>query len=668
MNRQKAFLIRTTNTASRLALRAWHRWHFREEVPSTLLDSVRRRLELLLAAMYGRTIRIEDAGPARKASWISRLVSGTPCDLGSEMALSASDGETIRLPSLLRYSDAIGSVGTQYRLLAIEHAERIVRGTGALVPDDDRPLERDLYLLAEAAAVDSTIARTVGGMADLIRDARASALARRPALTTLTLVEREVELLARQVLSSTPHELPMELGTLASSVDSLAWAHEIAGKLRTNVRGPTGRYRGVAPVALWGTVSRAASATMRSVEDETQGMLDSASTLDTDIEEEGSAGANGGQKRIVETQEIDGSDHVGDAKSKESNPSEAIPEATAGGSAELPRHIQGRPPQDGGNLLPDNRTPRSTVQSTTASAPVCASTDYPEWDCNARKYRPRGATVRTYRAPEDGLVWVNEVLSEHSVLIRSVRQRFDRLRSRRVQLPRRRDGDELDLAACVRALVDARSGHSVDDRLYVAVTPARRALAITLLVDVSGSTAQQVTDTRRVIDVERVALLLASEALDALGEVYSILTFSSYGAADVRVARVKSFDERNGDSVRQRISAIAPQGETRLGAAVRHATAQLARQPVGHRLLLILSDGKPNDTDRYFEHYAAEDTRQAIFEARALKVYPFCLTVDHDEASEYLSHIFGSAGYTTLREPDQLPLALLQGVQHLLES
>ena len=87
--------------------------------------------------------------------------------------------------------------------------------------------------------------------------------------------------------------------------------------------------------------------------------------------------------------------------------------------------------------------------------------------------------------------------------------------------------------------------------------------------------------------------------------------------------------------------------------------------PAGHRLLLLLSDGRPNDADGYQGRYATEDARQAIHEARAGGVYPYCLTVDREEA-EYLPHIFGAAGHTVLRRPEQLPLALVGAVRQLL--
>jgi nitric oxide reductase NorD protein len=192
-------------------------------------------------------------------------------------------------------------------------------------------------------------------------------------------------------------------------------------------------------------------------------------------------------------------------------------------------------------------------------------------------------------------------------------------------------------------------------------------MAILLLVDVSGSTDTFVTSALQVIDVEKIALLLAAEALDALGDRYAIHAFSGKGATGVRVTTIKGFGERNGPAVRGRISALKPEANTRLGAAVRHATALLDAQSAGHRLLLILSDGQPNDVDAYQGPHGVEDSRQAINEARARDVYPFCLTVDRED-SEYLRRIFGPSGYAILPRPEQLPKVLLDVVRNLLVS
>jgi nitric oxide reductase NorD protein len=290
---------------------------------------------------------------------------------------------------------------------------------------------------------------------------------------------------------------------------------------------------------------------------------------------------------------------------------------------------------------------------------------YPEWDARDGRLVPRAVTVRVVKPTDAEPEWATRTLREHAPLVRQIRHRFERLRARRTRLTAQRDGEDLDVSACVRAFVDRAAGAAGDDRLYVAVRPARRPIAILLLVDVSGSTDLPIAGTQRIIDVERTAVLLAGEALEAMGDAYAMLAFSGRGAQDVRIATIKDFSDRHGDAVRRRVSALEPRGNTRLGAAIRHASAMLSRQNAGHRLLLLLSDGQPNDADRYQGEYGIEDSRQAVHEARAKGVFPFCLTVDR-EGAEYLPRIFGAAGHTILRHPEQLPTALLDVVKALV--
>ena len=275
--------------------------------------------------------------------------------------------------------------------------------------------------------------------------------------------------------------------------------------------------------------------------------------------------------------------------------------------------------------------------------------------------------VRLYDSADGDDRWATDMLQQHAALVRQVRQQFERLRARRTLLGRQRAGDDLDITACVDAIVDRRIGQVPDDRLYMDARPARRGVAISLLVDVSGSTENRVTDELRIVDIEKIALLLAGEALDALGDLYAVYAFAGKSAFNVKLTTIKDFGERSGDVVNRRISALEPGGFTRLGAAVRHATLELARQTAGHRLLLILSDGRPNDVDRYQGPYGVEDSRQAIMEARASGIFPYCLTVDRD-ASEYLPRIFGTAGHTILQRPAQLPTALLKVVRALIRK
>jgi nitric oxide reductase NorD protein len=119
--------------------------------------------------------------------------------------------------------------------------------------------------------------------------------------------------------------------------------------------------------------------------------------------------------------------------------------------------------------------------------------------------------------------------------------------------------------------------------------------------------------------------------------------------------------------VRERIGAITPSGNTRLGAAIRHMSALLMRESAGHRLLFVVSDGKPSDADGYMGPYASEDSRQAVLEARAAGVFPFCFTVDREEP-EGVAHVFGSAGYVVIQQVDQLPEAMLRAVRQVISG
>ena len=186
-----------------------------------------------------------------------------------------------------------------------------------------------------------------------------------------------------------------------------------------------------------------------------------------------------------------------------------------------------------------------------------------------------------------------------------------------------------------------------------------------LLADVSASTDGWVSDTRRIVDVEKEALLVVCEALDALGDRYGIFAFSGEGPDDVAVLSLKSFDERRTLVVDRRIAALDSDRYTRMGAAIRHTTAALARESAGRRLLLILSDGKPNDVDAYEGSYGVEDTRQAVAEARRQGIAVFCVTVDR-EAPRYAARVFGRSGFAILRHADALPRVVVDVLRQLV--
>ena len=174
-----------------------------------------------------------------------------------------------------------------------------------------------------------------------------------------------------------------------------------------------------------------------------------------------------------------------------------------------------------------------------------------------------------------------------------------------------------------------------------------------MLADLSLSTDAWVSNEQKVIDVIRDSLLLFAEALSASGDRFALSGFSSLKRGEVRYQELKSFSRTYDDEARGRVQAIRPGYYTRLGAAIRHSTMLLQREPCRQKLLLILSDGKPHDIDLYEGRYGIEDSRVSLNEARQQGIRPFCVTIDREGAS-YLPHLFGAQGYTLLRRPDEL--------------
>lgn len=240
---------------------------------------------------------------------------------------------------------------------------------------------------------------------------------------------------------------------------------------------------------------------------------------------------------------------------------------------------------------------------------------------------------------------------------RRLRSQFEALTPARVWAKGQFDGIEPDLDACVQFAADQLSGHAAERGLYRTHHYRERDLSCLMLADLSLSTDAWVSDAARVIDVIRDSLFLFSEALSATGDRFSLYGFSSLKRGNVRFHVIKEFREKYNAAIRGRIDAIKPGYYTRMGAAIRHASQLLSRETATQRILLLLTDGKPNDLDQYEGRYGIEDTRVALVEARQMGLRPFCVTID-EKAGSYLPHLFGVGGYVVIRNPSELPRQL----------
>lgn len=241
---------------------------------------------------------------------------------------------------------------------------------------------------------------------------------------------------------------------------------------------------------------------------------------------------------------------------------------------------------------------------------------------------------------------------------RRIRQQFEALAPQRIWHRGQNEGSEIDMSAYLDFKVSHMQGHAQNEQnLFKDFRGGLRDLDCLLLADLSLSTDAAVSENTRVIDVIRDSLMLFSEALSSTGDGFAMYGFSSRYRDHVRLHSLKTFSENYNASTRGRIAAIKPGFYTRMGAAIRHATTILEKRQAQQRILLLLTDGKPNDLDLYDGRYGIEDTRMAIIEARKLGLLPFCVTID-PQAGSYLPYMFGHDAYVQIKKPQELPREL----------
>lgn len=298
---------------------------------------------------------------------------------------------------------------------------------------------------------------------------------------------------------------------------------------------------------------------------------------------------------------------------------------------------------------------------------------YPEWDrvasaylpawCLVRESRPTSATgERTYRA----------ALTRHRHLLPALTAQLERMSAsgaRRVlRMPY---GDDLDLDACIEAMVDLRTAIAPGERIHSALVRDEREVAVAFALDLSSSTAQRLPEdtarrgqVRRILDVEREAVVLLMEALERVGDSYGIYGFSGTGRADVQVRVVKGLEERRSPAVVHRLEGLRPHHTTRMGLVIRHLARRLHEHEAPTKLLLVVSDGRPFDLDygqRYGEDavfdYALADTARALDEAREGGVRPYLITVDA-AGDDYLRTMCDARDYHVIADVRELPESL----------
>jgi hypothetical protein len=306
---------------------------------------------------------------------------------------------------------------------------------------------------------------------------------------------------------------------------------------------------------------------------------------------------------------------------------------------------------------------------------------YDEWDAFKSRFRSRWCKVYEKIMPPGDVNFYRETLLNRRGLLKQIRGEFEQvmpeLYRKEKRLP---DGVEHDLDAAIEALTDFRSGITPSEKVFWRQHKIDRDVGVAFLLDMSGSTGEAIgrpadaagfsgggplfeRAQRRIIDVEKEAIVLMSDALETIGDRYGVYGFSGHGRDNVEFYVVKDIAEEFNLEIARRFGRIGPLHATRMGPAIRHATAKLKQEQTRAKFLFLISDGRPQDRGYSQESsdkaYAVQDTRMALIEARREGIYPFCLTVDK-EGNDYLRTMMADFSYEVLADVSLLPRRLPQ--------
>jgi nitric oxide reductase NorD protein len=630
----------------------WHAYASRLDAPSVHdgarvgLDEVGGRLAVLFRGLGGSpAVEIKPVAPERSGHRLSlRRRLGTAAETTPRASF---DGEALRLPESLAELPSREGNAALYIWLAAAAAH-----AGAPRTEDD-PLRADLAALIAAREMTRATLADAPGLARLHDELAAALLATRR-VPLLPEAERTVEAVIRALLGD-PAPLSAKAGRMLQAVAT--------GEL-SRWRAPRG-YRPFRPVALWPDLRPLAFSATTAVEaratdgtpEEGEGRTHRARRRKSDRIERNDSFILHKFEAILSWAEFINlnrrveEDDNDDAKKAADDMDEiGLGQISKAPATRLKLHL---------DLAPED-VDRERLSGTAT---------YPEWDARTGAYLPAHVRVLTSAVEANDAEPAFRSDPRAARRIRAVRRQFEALRPARILTAGHRDGDELDTDRAIRARVDLLATGEGDDRVWLQNRTEKRDLAVSILLDVSRSTEAAVPghghDGRSVIDIEREALAALAWGLDACGDDFAIHAFSSLKRDRVYLQTAKSFGEPMSATVEARIAGLRPGFYTRLGAAIRHASAGLSREARRRRLLLVITDGKPNDLDHYEGRHGIEDSRKAIEEARRMGHAVFGITVDRDGKS-WFPRLFGQGGYALIPHPEKLTQALPQIYRQLV--
>ncbi|OBS08088.1 nitric oxide reductase activation protein NorD [Acidihalobacter prosperus] len=281
---------------------------------------------------------------------------------------------------------------------------------------------------------------------------------------------------------------------------------------------------------------------------------------------------------------------------------------------------------------------------------------YHEWDYQIQLERPEWATVIERRPAMGDLDEIERTLDTLKPTVSRLRHKIEALVPQGMQRIRHlEDGDDLDIDAAVRAMIDLRSGRQPDPRVMMRNRLHNRDVGVLMLLDVSESANDAVPGgDETILSLTRKACLVLAEALEKIGDPFALHAFSSDGRHDVRYQRIKDFNQPYDDTGKARLAGMTAGYSTRLGTALRHAGGFLRHLPQQKKLLLVITDGEPADVDVRDPQYLRYDARYAVDELRRAGIVTYGLSLD-PYADQYVSQIFGIGRYAVVDHVERLP-------------
>lgn len=279
---------------------------------------------------------------------------------------------------------------------------------------------------------------------------------------------------------------------------------------------------------------------------------------------------------------------------------------------------------------------------------------YDEWDYKKRVYKPDFCKIFPKEVPNSQTDFALKTLAKNQKTKRDLLKLFAQVHNEYEKIERVESGEEIDLDAMTDAFADLKSNKTPSDKIYTSKRKRKKDLAVLILMDTSLS-ADGYTNNEKVLDVEKIAVLLFGEVLNEFKISFQIDTFSSRTRNNCSYKSIKKFKD-NWAKTRNRIGAIEAEDFTRIGTALRHAGKLLEKEPTARKWIILLSDGKPNDYDTYEGKYGIEDVKKSLTELEQKHIHTFSLAIEA-QAKYYLPQMFGHNNYNILSKPSDLPFA-----------